>query len=425
MPYSFDNLRSLIGFLLLLGVAWLLSGDRQRVPLRTVGFAIGLQIVFAAVMFNVPPLRMGLQSVAAGLGVLQEATRQGTEFVFGYLAGGAEPFEVSAPENNFILAIQVLPLMITVSAVAAVLWHWGLLERLCRAIGYVLQRTLGLSGPVGLGTAASIFLGMVEAPMIVRPYLQRMSRADIFLIMTAAMSTVAGTVMALYIALLQTKIPEAASHVIIASFMAAPGAVAIARIMQPPEEGDVKLAEKPPPKFYQSTMDAFSRGVQDGVNIFISVLAFVTVSIAMIALCDIALAAWLPEVGGSAITIGRVFGWLLSPVMYMLGIPWEDCLEAGRLIGIKTTLNELLAFIELSLIPESDMAPRSRMMMIYMLCGFANFGALAIMIGGLSAMCPDRRADFLDLGLKSMWAGIMANLMNGALMGVVLTSQGA
>ena len=173
MPYSFDNLRSLIGFLLLLGVAWLLSGDRQRVPLRTVGFAIGLQIVFAAVMFNVPPLRMGLQSVAAGLGVLQEATRQGTEFVFGYLAGGAEPFEVSAPENNFILAIQVLPLMITVSAVAAVLWHWGLLERLCRAIGYVLQRTLGLSGPVGLGTAASIFLGMVEAPMIVRPCKQR------------------------------------------------------------------------------------------------------------------------------------------------------------------------------------------------------------------------------------------------------------
>lgn len=422
MPYSFDNLRSLIGFVLLLGVAWLWSSGRKRVPIRTVVFAIGLQIVFATLMFNVPPLRMALQSIASGLSVLQEATRQGTEFLFGYLAGGAAPFDEERPENNFVLAIQILPLMITVSAVAAVLWHWGILERLCRGIGFVLQRSLGLSGPVGLGTAASIFLGMVEAPMVVRPYLLRMSRADIFLIMTAAMATVAGTVMALYITLLQTNIPEAASHVIIASFMAAPGAVAIARIMQPPEEGDAELAQLPPPKFYQSTMDAFSRGVQDGVNVFISVLAFVMVSIAMIALCDMALAAWVPEVGGSAVTTGRVFGWLLSPLMYMLGIPWEDCLEAGRLIGIKTTLNELLAFIELSLIPEGDMSPRSRMMMIYMLCGFANFGALAIMVGGLSAMCPDRRKDFLDLGLKSMWAGIMANLMNGALMGMVLTS---
>jgi len=421
VAYSFDNLRSLFGFCLILCVAWLFSNARRQVPVRTVGIAIALQVLFAALMFNLPPLRAALQSIAAGLGVLLQATGEGTKFVFGYLAGGPAPFETAEPENNFVLALQVLPLMIVVSALSAVLWKWGILERLCRGIGFVLKRTLGLTGPIGLGAAASIFLGMVEAPMIVRPYLMRMSRADIFLIMTAAMATVAGTVMALYIALLQTTIPEAPSHVIVASFMAAPAAIAIARIFHPPETSGVIEDEKPPPRLYQSTMDAFARGVQDGVNVFIYVVAMIIVSVAVIALADIALAAWLPDVNGGPVTAGRLLGWLLSPFMYLLGIPWQDSVDAGRLVGIKIVLNELLAFIDLSGIPLEDMAPRSRMMMIYMLCGFANFGALAIMIGGLSAMCPERRQDFLDLGIKSMWAGIMANLLNGTLMGIVLT----
>lgn len=421
LGFAFDNFRSLLGFALILAVAWLWSSDRRRVPLRTVAVAIGLQLLFATLMFNVLPLRLALRSVADGLGVLLQATGEGTAFAFGYLAGGPAPFETTAPGNNFVLALQVLPLMIVVSALSAVLWKWGILEKLCKSIGYVLKRTLGLSGPIGLGTAASIFLGMVEAPMIVRPYLARMSRADIFLVMTAAMATVAGTVMALYIALLQPAIPEASSHVIVASFMAAPAAIAIARIMQPPEEADAVQSELPPPKLYQSTMDAFARGVQDGVNIFIYVIAMIIVSVSIIALADIALGVWVPDVNGSPVTAGRLLGWGLAPVMYMLGIPWDDCVDAGRLVGIKIALNELLAFIDLAGIPPEDMAPRSRMMMIYMLCGFANFGALAIMVGGLSAMCPDRRPDFLELGIKSMWAGIFANLMNGTLMGIALT----
>ena len=198
-------------------------------------------------------------------------------------------------------------------------------------------------------------------------------------------------------------------------------AIAIARIMQPPEEADAVQSELPPPKLYQSTMDAFARGVQDGVNIFIYVIAMIIVSVSIIALADIALGVWVPDVNGSPVTAGRLLGWGLAPVMYMLGIPWDDCVDAGRLVGIKIVLNELLAFIDLAGIPPEEMAPRSRMMMIYMLCGFANFGALAIMVGGLSAMCPDRRPDFLELGIKSMWAGIFANLMNGTLMGIALT----
>ena len=422
LPYTFDNARSLFGFICILVIAWLWSSNRRSIPTRPVVIAFGLQVGFALLMFNLPPLRVALQSVAAGLAVLQQATEAGTQFAFGYLAGGATPYDSVAPENGFILAIQVLPLMVVVSTLAAILWHWGVLEKLCQGIGFVLRRTLGLSGPLGLGAAASIFLGMVEAPMIVRPYLMRMSRSDIFLVMTTAMATVAGTVMALYIALLQRSVPEASSHVIVASFMAAPAAIAISRIMQPPDDASEVRDEKPPPKLYQSTMDAFARGVQDGVNVLIYVIAMIVVSVAIIALADIALATWLPDVGGALVSTGRIFGWVLAPVMYVIGIPWEDCVDAGRLVGMKITLNELLAFIELSGLPEEQLAPRSRMMLIYMLCGFANFGALAIMVGGLSAMCPERRADFLELSLKSMWAGIFANLANGAIMGVALTA---
>jgi len=418
MP-TIDNFRSLIGVVFLLGLAWLASSARRKIPMRTVIAALGLQIAVAAAIFAIPPVRGALAAVSEGLKAMQAATSKGTQFVFGYLGGGGTPFEVVIPENNFILAFQVLPLMIVISALAAMFWHWGILEKICEGMGFLMRKSLGLSGPVSLGTAASIFLGMVEAPMVVRPYLERMSRADIFLIMTAAMSTVAGTVMAIYIALMQRTVPEAAAHVIVASFMAAPGAVAIARIMQPPETASSVTDEKPPPKFYQSTMDAFTRGVQDGVNIFISVLATAVVAVAIIALLDMGLEAFAPDIGGAPVTMNRVFGWVLSPLMYMLGIPWKDAAPAGMLLGTKTTLNELIAFISLSELPAESMEPRTRMMMIYVLCGFANFSGVAIMVGGLSAMCPSRRPEFLDLGLKSLGSGTLTNLLNGTLLGCV------
>ncbi len=418
MP-TVDNFRSLFGVLFLLGLAWLASSARNKIPIKTVLAALGLQIAVAAVIFAIPPVRMSLAGISDGLKALQAATAKGTQFVFGYLGGGGTPFEMVMPENNFILAFQVLPLMIVISALAAMFWHWGILEKICEGMGFLMRKTLGLSGPASLGAAASVFLGMVEAPMVVRPYLERMSRADIFLLMTAAMSTVAGTVMAIYIALMQTTVPEAAAHVIVASFMAAPGAVAIARIMQPPDGERSVDDDKPPPKFYQSTMDAFTRGVQEGVNIFISVLATAVVAVAFIAILDMSLDAFAPDVGGAPVTMNRLFGWILSPLMYMLGIPWKDAAPAGMLLGTKTTINELIAFISLSELPEGSLEPRTRMMMIYVLCGFANFGAVAIMVSGLSAMCPSRRPDFLDLGMKSLGSGTLTNLLNGTLLGCV------
>ena len=414
---TFDNLRSLLGVVLILGVAWLLSSNRRNTPFRSIGLALGLQVSVGVLVFALPPLRQALGSVTYVVKALQAATGEGVRFLFGYLGGAPTPYEEAYPENGFLLAFQVLPLILVISTLAALFWRWGILSRICRGLGYIFERTLGLNGAVGLATSASIFLGMVEAPMIVRPYLAKMSRSDIFLIMTTAMSTIAGTMMALYIAMMERTVPEAAAHVFVASFMAAPGSVAIARLMSPPSAEAGDDVRKPPPKLYTSTMDAFSRGVQDGISIYISVLGMILVSVALIALANSGLAAIAPDLDGAPLSFERILGWVFAPVMYLLGVPWQDAADAGVLLGTKVVLNELLAFIQLSTLDDGTMSARTRVMMIYVLCGFANFSAAAIMIGGMSAMCPDRRPDFLDLGLKSVLSGSMTNLLNAALIG--------
>jgi CNT family concentrative nucleoside transporter len=417
MMFTLDNLRSLVGVVFVLAIAWALSTNRKQFPWRIAGIALLIEIVIAASMLMLPPLRAALGGLSAGLYALQAATLEGSRFVFGYLAGGAAPFDVTQPQNGTILAFGILPLIIVVSALSALFWRWGILERVCRGVGFVLRKAMGISGPLGLSTAANIFLGMVEAPLVIRPYLARMSRADLFAIMTTGMATVAGTVMALYASFLATTAPGAAGHILVASFMAAPGSLAIARIMMPTGIEDQTQAVERAPRLYRTTMDAFARGVQDGVNMLIAVIAMLLGAVAIVALVNMMLGA-LPDVGGGDITVGRIFGWIFSPVMWLIGIPWADAMPAGELMGTKTALNELLAYLNLSLIEDGAIEPRTRLMMIYALCGFANFGSAAIMIGGLSAMCPERRDDFADLGLKAMLAGTLTNLLGASLIGI-------
>lgn len=417
MMFMLDNLRSLFGVVFVLALAWALSSNRKQFPWRIAAIALVIEIVIAASMLFLPPLRAALGGVSAGLFALQAATLEGSRFVFGYLAGGATPFDVTQPQNGTILAFGILPLIIVVSALSALFWRWGILERVCRGVGFLLRKTMGISGPLGLSTAANIFLGMVEAPLIVRPYLAKMSRADLFAIMTTGMATVAGTVMALYASFLATTAPGAAGHILVASFMAAPGSLMIARIMMPAGVEDMSGSVEKAPRLYRTTMDAFARGIQDGVNMLIAVVAMLLGAVALVALVNMMLGA-LPDVNGADVTVGRIFGWIFSPVMWMLGIPWQDAMPAGELMGTKTALNELLAYLNLSQISADAIEPRTRMMMIYALCGFANFGSAAIMIGGLSAMCPERRDDFADLGLKAMFAGTLTNLLGAALIGI-------
>ncbi|MEL7041594.1 MAG: nucleoside transporter C-terminal domain-containing protein [Pseudomonadota bacterium] len=420
MELYIDNARSLLGIVFILLLAWGVSSSRGSVPYRAVLIALAIQASIGVLVFAVPGLQEALSGVTQFVAALQAATLEGTQFAFGYLAGGPTPFAMEHPENNFIIAFQVLPVILVISTLAAVTWHWGILELICRALGYVFKRVLNLSGPAGLGAAASVFLGMVETPMVIRPYLNRLSRADILLVMSAAMATVAGTMMAVYIALLLPKVPDAGAHIIAASFMSAPGAIAIARILEPPRSDDRNFDSQNLPKFYQSTMDAFLRGVQDGLSVFLNVIAMIIVAVALIALIDMGLAAYAPSLGGDPLSTGRILGWAFSPIMFAIGVPWADCLEAGQLLGTKLMLNEFLAFLDLAAMPVDSIEPRTRLIMIYVLCGFANFGALAIMVGGMSAMCPDRRDDFMQLGLKSMMGGFLANMMSGAIVGVLL-----
>ena len=418
MGFSIDRLRSLAGVAFVLGVAWAISETRSQFPWRIVLVALGLEIVLAVSMLVVPPLRAILAWVSAGIDGLQAATLEGGRFVFGYLAGGVTPYGVNAPQNSTVLAFGALPLIVVVSALSALLWRWGILERACKALGFVLRKTMGISGPLGLATGANIFLGMVEAPLIVRPYLITMSRADLFVIMTTGMATIAGTVMALYASSLSGTSPDAAGHILVASFMAAPGSIAIARIMMPARVEHAATAAEKAPLLYRSSMDAFSRGVQDGVNMLIAVIAMLLAAMAFVALVNMILAAVLPDIGGSELTIGSIFGWMFAPFMWMLGIPWNDALPAGELMGAKTALNELIAYLNLSQLGADAIEPRTRLMMIYALCGFANFASVAIMIGGLSSICPERRDDFADLGLKSLLAGMLTNMLSAALVGM-------
>jgi CNT family concentrative nucleoside transporter len=418
MTWSLDNLRSILGIGIIVAVAWALSDGKKRVPWRIVGIGLLLEIAIGVAMFALPPVRVVLAAASDAIDALMVATEKGAQFVFGHLAGGPAPFAVTDPSNQTVLAFGALQLIIVISALSAMLWRWGVLEVACKGLGFVLKRTMGLNGPLALSTAANIFLGMVESPLVVRPYLEKMSRSDLFVIMTTGLATIAGTVMALYATFLKATQPDAAGHILVASFMAAPGSIVIARIMTPQVEGEAAQPEQPSPRMYRSTMDAFARGVQDGVNLLIAVVAMLLAAVALVALADMILGL-LPEVAGGHLTIGRIFGWIFAPFMWLIGIPWADALHAGELMGEKTALNEFLAYLDLSKVPTGVIEDRTRLMLVYALCGFSNFASLAIMIGGLSSLCPERRNDFADMGMRSLVAGTLTTMLSAAFIGAV------
>ncbi|MGD2131396.1 MAG: nucleoside transporter C-terminal domain-containing protein [Maricaulaceae bacterium] len=416
-----DNARAVAGAAGIVFAAWALGG-LKRPPVRLVISALALQIALVVLMFGAPPIRAGLFSLTAVVQALEEATRAGSAFVFGYIGGGAAPFPVDRPENALSLAFQALPLVLVISGLSAVFWHWRILQLVCGAFAVLFRRLLGLSGAASLGVAANIFLGMVEAPILVRPYLQNMSRSDLFTLMAAGLATVAGTVLVIYAVLLEPILPGAAGHVVAASIMNAPAAILIARLMVPPDPAVAKepaRAERPhaDEPHYASTMEALVTGVGEGLKLYLNIIAMLLVFVALVALINGALDA-LPSVNGEPLSVERGFGVLFRPVVWAIGIPWEEARAAGALYGVKTVLNEFIAYERLAFIGEV-LDVRTRLIMTYALCGFANFGGLGIMLGGLTAMVPERKAEIVNLGLRSMIAGSLATLLTGAIIGAL------
>jgi CNT family concentrative nucleoside transporter len=412
------QLQSAFGFIAIFLIAWLLSEDRRAVPWRIVVSGAALQIVLAAALLKLPLFRDLFLALNELLSALERATQEGTRFVFGFLGGGPQPFEERPGSSSFVLAFRALPLILVVSALSSLLFYWRVLPAVVRGLSAVLEKVMGVGGAVGLSTAANIFVGMVEAPLFVRPYLKEMSRGELFIVMTGGMAGIAGTVMALYAAILGPVVPDAMGHILSASIISAPAAILIAGVMVP-QRGEPTSGRLVPPQQARSSMDAVTRGTLDGLQLLLAILAMLIVLIALVTLLNLGLGQ-LPQWGGTPITLQRVLGYVMAPLVWLTGVPWAEVATAGALMGTKTVLNEFIAYADLAQLPADALGARSRLIMTYALCGFANFGSLGILIGGMASMVPERRDEIVALGLRSIVAGTLATLMTGAVVGMLI-----
>ena len=411
----------MLGLAACLLLAWAVSENRRGLrPLPVLG-GVALQFALAALLLKAPLFQHVFLWLNRAVLALDAATTAGTSLVFGFLGGGPLPFEELSPGASYVLAFRALPLILVISALTSVLYYWRLLPLVVRAFAWLLNKTLGVGGAVGLGAAANVFLGMIEAPLLVRPYLARMSRGELFVLMTCGMATIAGTMMVLYARMLEGVVPGAMGHILTASLISAPAAITLARIMVPdmaPEEADATAAQGGfAPSGAESTMDAVISGTTDGVRLLVNIVAMLVVLVALVALLNLALGL-LPDAAGAPLTLQRMLGWLMAPVMWLIGIPWAEAPAAGALMGTKTVLNELLAYAELARLPAETFSPHSRLILTYALCGFANFGSLGIMLGGIGGLVPERKSEITALGLKSLLSGTLATLMTGAVVSV-------
>lgn len=409
--------QSLLGLVTLMFLAWLLSEDRRRVDWRLLLSGVVLQFAIALLLLKVPAFRGFFSALNSLILGLDEATQVATAFVFGYLGGAPVPFESQSPGGEFILAFRALPLVLVVSALSSLLFYWRVLPLVVRGFAWLLHRTMHVGGALGLSAAANIFVGMVEAPLLVRPYLLTMSRSELFAMMTCGMAGIAGTVMVLYATLLGPVVPDALGHILTASIISAPAALLIARLMVPEDRASL-VGEASPVSTASGSIDAITQGTVEGLKLFLNIIAMLVVFIALVHLVNQILGL-APAVGGEPLSLQRMLGWLMAPLAWLLGIPWQEAVAAGGLLGVKAVLNELLAYLQMAALPEGTLSERSRLILTYALCGFANPGSLGIMIGGLSTMVPERREEIVALGLRTILAGTLATCMTGAVIGVI------
>ncbi|MCB2146115.1 MAG: nucleoside:proton symporter [Deltaproteobacteria bacterium] len=405
------------GLVVFLLLAWLMGENRKQVSLKIVAVGISAQVIIGLILLKVPVFRQFFLVVNDGVMALEAATTAGTAFVFGYLGGGPLPFVEAYPGAAFILAFRALPLVLVISALSALLFHWQILPLVVRGFSWCLRKTMGLGGAEGLGVSANVFVGMVESPLFVRPYLEKMTRSELFTLMTAGMATIAGTVMVLYASILGDVIPGVMGHILTASIISVPAAVTVAKVMVP-ETGSPtggRLAEDHP---HAGSMDAVTRGTLQGVELLINIIAMLVVLVALVHLVNTMLGI-MPDIGGQPLTLQRVLGGAMAPVVWLMGVPWQEAQEAGRLMGVKTMLNEFLAYLELSRLAPGTLSDRSMLIMTYAMCGFANPGSLGIMIGGMGTMAPGRRSEIVALGWRSVVAGTLATCMTGAVVGIL------
>jgi len=413
------QLQSAFGVFALLAITWAISENRRAVAWRQAAIGLALTVIVAVILLKVPQVTAAFAVVNRAVGAIADATRAGTSFVFGYLGGGPLPYELKVPGAEFVLALQALPILLVMSVLTTLLFYWRILPPVVRGFAWLLQRTLGVSGAVGFSTAANIFLGMVEAPLFIRPYLPQLTRSELFVVMTGGMAGIAGTVLVIYATLLGPVIPDAAAHLLVASVVGAPAAILVSLIMVPEtKDRDAADALIEPEPVASGMMDAIVKGTTAGLELLFNICAMLIVLVALVHLAN-AILGLLPDIAGGPISLQRMLGVVMAPLCWLMGLPWDQAVTGGSLMGIKTILNEFIAYIELSKLPPEALDPRSRLIMLYAMCGFANFGSLGIMIGGLATMAPTRRDDVISLGGKSIVSGTLTTCLMGAIVGVL------
>jgi concentrative nucleoside transporter, CNT family len=391
----------------LLAIAWAMSEKRREIPWRAVVAGLVLLLLLALVFLKIPLVKAAFLKLNDALLLLERATQAGTSLVFGYLGGGTTPFAVSDPMSNFVLAFRALPIVLVISALSALLFYWRVLPAIVRALSFLLEKAMRVGGVVGLSAAANVFVGMVEAPLFVRPYLARISRGELFAIMAGGMASIAGTVLFLYGSILGRTQPDAVAHLLIASILSAPAALVIAFLMVPPAMTSREVLSIRSEA--SGSMDALTRGTLDGAQLLLNIVAMLVVFVALVALVNLVIAPY---------TLQGTLGWLLAPLAWLAGIPWSEARAAGALLGTKTVINELVAYLDLARL--ENFSERSRVLMTYALCGFANLGSLGIMIGGLGTMSPERRGEVVELGIRSIVAGTLATCLTAATVALIL-----
>lgn len=407
-------LHILAGFIGLILLAIPFSNNYKIINLRYIFYGIISQLILAAILLKVPFIIAFFELLGSGVTILQNATVEGASFVFGYPPSDNESVYRSLLET---FAFGVLPYIIVMSCVSAILWYWGVLPLIVNLISKACQKLFNIGGPVGLGAAANVFIGQVEAPLLIKPYVSRLSNKELLILMTAGMATVAGSVMVALISILEVQFASVnlIQHFLTASVLSVPAAIMYANIMIPSNE-ITDSSESSNTKVYNSAMDAITTGTSQGSNIAVSVAGILIAVIALVYIAN----AFLFLLGGYFginLSIEMILGYLFAPITWLMGIPWDEAVIAGELLGLKTTLNEFVAYPALASLEEGVMSDRSKLITFYGLCGFANFSSVGILVSGIGAMAPERKDDLINVSFKALVGATLASCMTGLVVG--------
>ncbi len=409
-----------VGFIGLVCIAIPFSQNRSSINYRHIVAAIFLQIALAFALLKIPFIVQIFAYLSEGVTALQAATQEGAEFVFGYLSNSStSPFEISGTGNSMIFAFQILPLIIVISSLSALLWFWNVLPLIIRAISKIFEKLFNIGGPIGLGATANIIMGQVEAPLLVRPYLTKMTEKELLILMTAGMSTVSGSIMIALVSMLAPQFPDInlIQHLVSASILSIPAAIMYANIMIPSSEV-TNFDGNTVPKVYDSSMDAITRGTRDGLDICLNVGAILIAFIALVSLLNSLLGILGGWIGMSDLSLQLILGYLFFPIVWLMGVPLSETLASAELLGLKTALNEFVAYGALANLETGVLSDRSKLITLYALCGFANFSSVGILVSGISAMAPERKNDLIKVSIKALIGATLASCMTGLVIGI-------